>query len=760
MATLEQLSEALIKADAAGNSADAKMFADEIRRLRASQAQAQVEPTTEGMPAQRKDFASMTPAEKQAAKFAGVKFAREVTSGAVNAIPSAYQNIVELTGLEPAQQKVVNAISGAGNVPYDPGAVRRSQESFAYEMTGGDPTSSAARGAELAVQLGLSPVGPKLIGGAVGKILPRFGKAIETGGLAKTVADSRVADYAARLAGGAISGAAATAPMARTGEEVMLGGILGGALPGLGLPVAGLVPIVRNALSPTTRAQNILREAAGPEISKIRAAAAAAPDELTAAQAIAGTDAKELQAIAQNMQEREALRLTEPKLAAQQAAHEDVLNRMAGGATQTEAVGRTKQMAGALREQTVPMLEQSLTRANQITDELLRLETIAPQLSKEAAAEVANVRRLVNAGNVAEAASKLAAVKKGMPYWESSYTYPAKLSRKSGEWADQAAARSLELGQEASQAAGTAATMRAAGVEPLTADALKSKIKSVVTVEQSGNDTLKSAVNKVLKDIDSAAAATGAVDARAIYAIRKNSVNEFIKKMFPGAMDSAQKAEAARIVAEINPIIDDAISKAGGKGFQDYLKSYSEGQRVIERSEMAAKLRDLYKTDKKAFVNIVSGNNVDAVRDVFGSAKFDISKEMGDSLMKQLRPIADDIMRTERMKDLAQKGAAYAGEIVSRNQPVLRVPSLLPKSEAANAILGSMQSRLPKATLDQLEKALVSGKSLNEVLSSVPQKDRLFLRKLIEGYKSAPGVAPAAISNALVGENKNSLVEQ
>ena len=38
MATLEQLSAALVKADAAGNATDAKVFADEIRRLKSAPA--------------------------------------------------------------------------------------------------------------------------------------------------------------------------------------------------------------------------------------------------------------------------------------------------------------------------------------------------------------------------------------------------------------------------------------------------------------------------------------------------------------------------------------------------------------------------------------------------------------------------------------------------------------------------------------------------------------------------------------------------
>ena len=49
MATLEQLSAALIKADAAGNADDAKVFADEIRRLKASQSQPKAEQMTKSM---------------------------------------------------------------------------------------------------------------------------------------------------------------------------------------------------------------------------------------------------------------------------------------------------------------------------------------------------------------------------------------------------------------------------------------------------------------------------------------------------------------------------------------------------------------------------------------------------------------------------------------------------------------------------------------------------------------------------------------
>lgn len=588
---------------------------------------------------------------------------------------------------------------------------------------------------------------------AASRFLTPAATAIETGGLAKTGLTSKAADYGARVLGGATAGVLGTVPLSQDEGDILTGAGIGAILPGLGIPLYKAFNLARNAFSPAVRARNILAEAAGSNIDEVRAAAAAAPAELTAAQAIAGTESPQLQAIAEQISKRDAARVISPKIANQQVINQSVLNNLAGGPTTAESIIRTNEMSNALRGQTIPALEQSLEKANIITKTLTELEALAPRLSKQAAAEVENVRRLVNAGDIAQASARLGLIQKNLPVGFTKYTYPGELSKKADEWATKAADKSLELGAEASQAAGTAQAMRNAGIEPLKADSLTNKIRSVLTVGQTGNSTLKAGVDQVIDDIVKAASETGVVDARALYAIRKNSVGEFIKKLFPGAMNSAQKAEAARIMSEINPIIDNAIEKSGGKGFKDYLKTYSEGQRAIEKTEMSAYLRDLYRTNPQAFVDVVSGNNVKAVEDIFGAGKFDIRTEMGDSLMRQLRPLADDVMRTAGMGEQAGRGASYAGEIVQRNQPSLRVPGMLPKSGTANAILETMQSRLPAKTLDALERALASGQSLSEVLAiPMAPKDRAVLKTLLNQLPKAP-----AVLNSLSGENRNNL---
>ena len=727
---------------------------------------------SEGMPSNKRfDYASSTLEERRAARKAGIQGSKDVGAGIVTAVPEIGTNILGIIpGGERVQQSVSNLIAGVpSNVPFEPGAGRQAIRSLAQDVTGGDPNSPMASIARTGTQIGLTlgapgavartmQFGAKLAPSAAGFLTPAAA-AIESGGFGAKLAENRLADLALRGLAGGVSGAASMAPI--DSESMGAGVGFGALLPTVLRPIAGaykaVVPFVKDLFNPELKAANIARQAAGPNLPEIQAAARVASPTETAGQAVAGVDRAQMQALAEAIAQRDASNALRQKVGQQTAVEENTLARLAGGQTQAEVVGRTKDMSSALREQTVPMLEQSLTRANQITDELLRLERAAPQLSKEAAAEVANVRRLVDAGNIAQASARLGLIQKNLPVGFTKYTYPGELSAKADQWANQAAARSLELGQEAGQAAGTAQTMRSAGIEPLTADALKNKIKSVMTVEQTGNDTLKSAVNNVLKDIDAAAAATGAVDARAVYAIRKNSVNEFIKKMFPGAMDSAQKAEAARIMGQINPIIDQAIEKAGGKGFQDYLKSYAEGQRGIERTEMAAKLRDLYKTDKKAFVDIVNGNNVDAVRDVFGPTKFDINKEMGESMMKDMRQIASNIERTEAMKKLAGAGEVNLQEIIKANTSGFRIPSFIPKSTVPNAVLAEMQSRLSTKVLDQLERGFQSGASLNELLSKVPTQHRDFVARAIMRSMESMGGARGIPANMLAPSSQNAL---
>lgn len=212
MATIEQLSAALIKADAAGNTADAKVFADEIRKMRA-------EP--------------VAPTET-----------------------SLMQDIGQGVG-----NLAAGALRGAGSIgatimrPFDTATEnqqRRQSMDDALQSFGAEPDSWMYQGGKLAGEI----AGTAGAGGAIAQGVTRFApaavtaaprvaqalEALKSGGftLGKTSTGlaGKAADLGIRAAGGAVSGGA-QAGMVNPGEAGF-GALIGGALP-VGVQAAGKV---------------------------------------------------------------------------------------------------------------------------------------------------------------------------------------------------------------------------------------------------------------------------------------------------------------------------------------------------------------------------------------------------------------------------------------------------------------------------------------------------------------------------------------
>ena len=210
MATIEQLSAALVKADAAGNAADAKVFADEIRKMRA----APVEPQETSM-------------------------LQDIGQGVGNL--------------------AAGAVRGAGSIgatlmrPFDTATEnkqRRQSMDDALQSMGAEPDSWMYQGGKLAGEI----AGTAGAGGAIAQGVtrlapaavtsaPRVAQALEalksggfTLGKTSTGMAGKAADLGIRAAGGAVSGGA-QAGMVNPGEAGF-GALVGGALP-VGVQAAG-----------------------------------------------------------------------------------------------------------------------------------------------------------------------------------------------------------------------------------------------------------------------------------------------------------------------------------------------------------------------------------------------------------------------------------------------------------------------------------------------------------------------------------------
>ena len=577
---------------------------------------------------------------------------------------------------------------------------------------------------------------------------------------------TRAADIGARIVGGGATGGATAAltnvDEAGTGAEV-------------GAGVAVVAPRVVKTLAKSAGfltdaftgrlaevgAGKISREVAGERIGAIRAALAAAPEDLTAAQAASGVQRDAWQAFGAMTGKTDQQSLLLKKQFDDELA---TLQRMAEGGNATEARAAYEQSIKRLNQLTADMRNVELQAANQAGQTVNRL---APQMEQRQASMVNALRGGIPVtpplqgqaviSPATEAAQQAAIAAKGKPGFLTAGTRSQEWQQTSDEFAGIAQQRRAEAGFLERQIG----SLEDYGLRPLDAGAITSAIDAKLAqpgLRASSNVT--NVLQAVKDDIANLTAkGGGAIDAHDLYTLRKEGINERIMQIM-GQTDPKISAKVTRqVLQEVRPLIDDAIEKAGGTGWRDYLKTYSQGMQAVDQKALAAEAARLFKDSPDQYVKLVRGNNPDAVEAIFGPGSYDIFKEMG-SKMPTLEKLAASIERTASMKEAAKQGTETLGKIIGEDSFRLRFPSLLNRATtAANLTLDILEKRLDKKIFAEMQKGMASGKSALEMLDTLPAAERSkALRALTDPAswgKAGPVAARAAVINSLAPANEN-----
>lgn len=534
----------------------------------------------------------------------------------------------------------------------------------------------------------------------------------------------------------------------------------GGRVLGQGLGyVAGKIADLRQI--PQQKAAEIARNALGPDLDKVKNALAQAPAGVTAGQATAGLNSPTWQALMERASKRDP-RFMEALKESQGEVSLNALSKLAGGVTATEARGTTEAAKNALNTITTPMRESALSRAN-LGKAVAEYEAQAGKLSADATAKVADVRRLVNAGDLAEASARLDLIKQGRPVGAAQYTYKGELAQMADDWASKAADASLDLGQGARFAQGAADAMRSVGIKPLEGESLARSISGIANKpEFAGNDLLAGAAKNVAQDIAKWTGSGGVVDAKALDAIRKNSVNATIQQLRPGVDATTQRNLAAGVLSKIKPVLDDAIEAAGGEGYKQYLTDYAKGMQRIAEKKLSGEALTMFKTNPDAFVKLVQGESPEAVEKILGPGKYDIAKEVSENTLATLQDQASKVVRDMKMGKEVTAGQDALKELLLQQISKMRLPSYLSAvASTTNKALQILEDKIGKNTMDVLTKASQTPQGAAELLDTLPGAERTRVAKILSNPQDwKPGAATVAV-NALKPEqkpaNKNAL---
>ena len=581
----------------------------------------------------------------------------------------------------------------------------------------------------------LGAAGGGIVGGGAGTLLGPVGTA--TGAVGGAGLGYGIAKEALELADVYFGGKAPRQGAAQVVEPVR--NILEGATFEAGGRVAG--PIIQQGLGkladlrqiPKNKAADIARNALGPDLPEaLNMLKANKGQGVSAAQATADINSPTWQALIDRATKRD------PRfLAALEKSQGEVslnaLSKLAGGTTAAEVRGTTEAAKGAARTVTTPMREAALDRAN-LGKEVARLEGLSAELGEQAAAKVQEVRRLMELGDLATANARLSLIKKNLPVGLTKYTYGGELAEKAfNEWSNAAAQASLDLGQGARFAEQAAGALRSVGIKPLEGEPLVRSLKAVSNnPEFAGNDVLLGALRNVSDDIAKWTSSGGIIDARALDAIRKNSVNAAIQQLRPGMDATSQRNLAAGVLSRVKPVIDDAIEAAGGAGYRDYLKEHAKLSQQIAEKQLTGEALKLWKTDKNAFVRLVQNESPEAVEKILGPGKYNIAVELAEDTLGTLQSEAAKVIRNANIKSQVEGGQTALKELLIQNMSKFRLPSYLSAVAATtNKALNILENKIGQKTMATLTEALKTPEGAANLLESLPAAERSKVLQLI-----------------------------
>lgn len=715
MASLSTVEAAFLAADKAGDTVAASALAGEVRRLRS------VVPPFE-------DTNKILPKDS-------LNKPREPSR--LKPILDPYGDFV--TGMTGTARGTLNlAIPGYGDQAFPKGG-----GGGGMEIVGGllDPLA-------LATGLGVAKALP---------LAPWVGSLFARGGYAPVLSKAATATAPAVVGGG----------LRATGQNIVsgatTGGIVGGLSDGMDAETGAGIGAVANVILPPvlsgtgrlvagtydaatgrlaqTKAGNILRQAAGDDLTAYRAMlASAAPDE-TAAQAGAGLKRDTLDALGKFAATADETSYFSRLAEQQRLGRLDVVSRVAGGSTQTQAKQGAVDAKKALNQATTPMRETELAAANIGGTTGRRLQAEADQFGEAAAAKVDDVRRLSTAGAKAQELADSGKMRiggqeppvAGLPRVSGRYSQGAGLAGTAERGAAGAADDSLVLGDAARFAQSRADSVSAAGLKPLDTGSIVSNIGQMLKNPTIGpsdvnRKVLSSVANKIQTWTDNGG---GVIDAHALYEIRKNTVNEVVQKLMTGADPKAQQKVAAGLLAKVKPMIDGAIERAGGTGWKDYLRAYETGMRVIDQRKLGAKALEFLEKSPDKFLSFVAGNDPKTVEKILKNTDFDLRRVMGDK-MQPLDDVAAAVAKDKSVEEGASRGGLALRGIIEKNTPSFKLFNVLdPRVALANRVLGEAELRIGAGMKRYLTAGMKTGKSAEELINALPTAERAKIMKAI-----------------------------
>jgi hypothetical protein len=723
MATVAQLEAALMKADAAGDEAAAREIAAEIKRVR----------TVQSAPKKR-----VAPPRTRGSGIAPVNAFLDNINEILIGVPEGAYNLAAMV-----TDPISRMVFGKEAVKQAQGQRRAATDYLSRNLVTQPRPLARSLGQSMAPAAAvtrtanvLAPLAPKIpvIGDTVSKVLA----STATGGVGVKGA-SIPETIALKVAGGGTSGATTAALM---GENPVEGGLYGAGLPIVGTILKKLggraVDIFRMS---KVEAGKIIREALGKDVDAARAAfAQLSPDDQRLAQQVlieAGVEPSPFIALGNIAGKQMDPDTTRIILEQQKAARDARLAAISGGADPTAQRAAVEAERRAVNETTGPAREAALGDIKKTNAAVAETERLTSDLQRRADEQSGLARRMTLGAERAE--TRLNQMDDFGNVFD-----PAAVARERGiagamtQRGETAAQNAIDLRRQAREAKLPRGSRIIADIfsdfapenpEPLLASPLVATLRQQASAEGIRTSSARRALLKLANQIEGAADQNGMLNPYDLYTVRKEASDIVEKYVASSAQPSTgSKKRAAGLVIGFK----NAVDKALGPKFQDYLVQHQLGMQKVNMQELAARGAQLAEESPDEFIALMNRRRPKVVEDVYGKGtnQFDISGlALADpERYLALKSSAKELETLNRMNELTSSGQARAQNILSAQEPgklsraamsVIRA-KYPPLAFLGTGTQGATSAFVTPAVQKEIAKAYESGANMRAAMDVLP----------------------------------------
>ena len=270
--------------------------------------------------------------------------------------------------------------------------------------------------------------------------------------------------------------------------------------------------------------------------------------------------------------------------------------------------------------------------------------------------------------------------------------------------------------------------------EPLLASPLVATLRQQASAEGIRTSSARRALLKLANQIEGAADQNGMLNPYDLYTIRKEASDIVEKYVASSAQPSTgSKKRAAGLVIGFK----NAVDKALGPKFQDYLVQHQLGMQKVNMQELAARGAQLAEESPDEFIALMNRRRPKVVEDVYGKGtnQFDISGlALADpERYLALKSSAKELETLNRMNELTSSGQARAQNILSAQEPgklsraamsVIRA-KYPPLAFLGTGTQGATSAFVTPAVQKEIAKAYESGANMRAAMDVLPTAVRM-----------------------------------